>query len=211
MSFNINKVVFDCDSTLTAIEGIDFLAKQSDHYSEICTMTNLAMANGIFDTNVYLNRLNLINVTADDLALLASAYLMNITPGAKQVINELQTSGIECFVMSAGLEAPVVEFAMKIGIKKQNIFAVRYNPEQKRITKNVKLTNLNGKDEMISMMQGNVAIVGDGANDLADSAKLRIGFGGQVIRSELIDKFDVYIYENNLLKILPYILCFDAR
>jgi hypothetical protein len=38
-----DKVVFDCDSTLTKIEGIDELAKLKGKYKAVKTLTNKAM------------------------------------------------------------------------------------------------------------------------------------------------------------------------
>lgn len=209
MSSDITAVVFDCDSTLTAIEGIDYLAKNSAYYAKIKDMTRSAMAEGAFNKDLYLKRLELLQLSLDDLYNLAAVYKKHATIGAAETIAKLQTKGIECFVMSAGLEPAVSIFATSLGIAKQNVFAVNYDFERKQIIGNEVLTSISGKAKLIAAMKGNVAMVGDGANDLAETAAIRIGFGGNVWRDELINKFDVYVSENNLSKVLPYILNFD--
>ena len=39
----INNIIFDCDSTLSSIEGIDELARMSGHEHDIALLTKRAM------------------------------------------------------------------------------------------------------------------------------------------------------------------------
>ncbi|MCC5790262.1 MAG: hypothetical protein JJT75_11550, partial [Opitutales bacterium] len=61
-------IVFDCDSTLSTIEGVDELArlKGESVYRDIEAMTNSAMNGEIAVEEVFAKRLALLNPSRDD-------------------------------------------------------------------------------------------------------------------------------------------------
>lgn len=208
-------IVFDCDSTLSGIEGIDYLARGNSNYDLITAMTNKAMNNG--SRIDYEARLQLIDLYYDDLIRLAQVYYDNITPGAEQVIKTLLELGKNCYVLSAGMNPAVEIFARRIGIAKSNVFAVNLNFDVNGRFTSVKsgqcLTNINGKIQIIKEIaaNGNTVMIGDGFNDLAvhGYADKVIGFGGWITRAKLVAKFDEFVYENNFNELLPKILTED--
>jgi phosphoserine phosphatase len=58
MSFDV--VCFDCDSTLSRIEGIDELARQHGLFDKVAALTDAAMNGELALEDVYASRLDLI-------------------------------------------------------------------------------------------------------------------------------------------------------
>ena len=211
-------VFFDCDSTLTRIEGIDYLAKNSKHYQKIKALTNAAMTDGKYDTSMYLERLQQLNLNTEMLFNLADHYWHNQTPGAKEVIAELKSNNYQCYLISAGLNPAVSIFGARLGIEPCNIYAVDYD-FQGNITNNIELTTITGKNAIISRIKNNlehpesayIFMIGDGANDLVKCADLLIGFAGNTKRANLIDRFDYYIEKPDLTSVLPIIYNYNKK
>jgi hypothetical protein len=81
-------VVFDVDSTLAAIEGIDWLAEQrGPEIARACAdLTARAMSGEMPIEAVYLERLQAIAPTAAEIEVLAEAYRAAVVPGAEALI-----------------------------------------------------------------------------------------------------------------------------
>ena len=82
-----NLVIFDCDSTLTTIEGIDALA-----------------------------RLAAANPTQAQVRQFAGRYRSTVIPDARTVIAVLQALRVQVFIVSAGLAEPVRAFGVWLGV-----------------------------------------------------------------------------------------------
>lgn len=117
-------VFFDCDSTLTQIEGIDELARLKGQFDHIADLTRRAMDGEIKLEDVFAQRLALLRPTRADLRRIAQAYRAAIVPDAKQVIAALRFAGCDIYVVSGGLLPAVQEFARTLGLSAQNIRAV---------------------------------------------------------------------------------------
>ena len=76
-------VIFDVDSTLATIEGIDWLASLRDAAiaRECAELTDRAMAGEFPIDAVYVRRLVAIEPTAGELAALGEAYRAAVVPG----------------------------------------------------------------------------------------------------------------------------------
>lgn len=214
MSFDL--IIFDCDSTLSTIEGIDYLAQNSSNYAEIKSLTDLAMSSGTFNLDVYEQRLSLINMNQHMLEELAEMYWKNLTPGSLELIQALQSLGKRCCILSAGMNPAISIFGAMLGINAEDIYAVELdfddNGNYRGIVDNIELTSLGGKPLLVEQIkqkyQAKAVLIGDGANDLEakSSADLVVGFGGNVYREQIADKFDVYVSNSNILGVLPFIL-----
>ena len=106
-------VVFDCDSTLSTIEGVDELARRKG--IDVARLTADAMAGLVPLNEVYGARLQQIAPTTDDLIWLADLYARTVVPGAREVVGALTDLGIECHVISGGLLPAVQPFALSLG------------------------------------------------------------------------------------------------
>jgi phosphoserine phosphatase len=100
-----NTVIFDCDSTLTTIEGIEELAR--GQREEITRLTELAMRGAVPLEQVYGHRLELIRPSRSDIAEVGRLYLRNLVPGSRETIRALQADGVTVQILSGGL-APAV-------------------------------------------------------------------------------------------------------
>jgi phosphoserine phosphatase len=131
-------VIFDCDSTLAAIEGIDELAHLAEHEGQdaerlafrIASLTKKAMEGDLPLETVYRQRLVAMNPTQAQVRRLAGLYREKVIPDASQVVQALQALDIQVFIVSGGLIEPVREFGTWLGVPRQNIFAVDMEYDQ---------------------------------------------------------------------------------
>ena len=117
-------VFFDCESTLTTIEGIDELARIKGQFDYISELTRKAMNGEIELEAVYSERLKRLQPTRADLRLIARAYCENIVPNAKEVISALKVGGCEVSIISGGLLQAILKFARWLGVSSNNVRAV---------------------------------------------------------------------------------------
>lgn len=216
-------IFFDCDSTLTAIEGIDELAAVMGAAEQIAGLTNAAMNGLVPLESVYAERLRLLTPTRAHMRMIVEAYKRAIVPDAREVVAQLQREGRRVFIVSGGLADAVIGFGRWLGIPTDRIFAVgvtynqlsgrwwqyhRDNPdEQYLIYDDSPLATSRGKIEVIGHARTagrRAMLVGDGSSDLAaaPAVELFVGFGGVVSRAAVSQGADVFIGENSLRGVL---------
>ncbi len=218
-------VVFDCDSTLSGVEGIDVLARSLGRDDEIAALTDAAMAGEVDLNDVYAARLGMLQPSKQAIAELRSAYKRHTVAGAKEVIAALREIEIQVYIISGGLAEPVADFAAYLGIDPEHVWAVAarhdslsgdwwqagHGPVDERYAgfEGGALTRSDGKAEIITELlkgtRGLSMLVGDGASDLsaADSVDLFVGFGGVVKRDRVAAAAPVYIETASLAPVLP--------
>ena len=119
-------IVFDCDSTLADLEGIDWLARNlsAADLGQIESMTNDAM-NGVMGLEeVYGKRLELIAPKRPAMAELGEEYVRRMLPGAALLVDALHFLGKQVHIVSGGLKPGVVAIASALGIDAQRVHAV---------------------------------------------------------------------------------------
>jgi phosphoserine phosphatase len=224
-----NIVIFDCDSTLSTIEGIDELARMTGHEYDVALLTKRAMEGDVPLESVYGHRLVTVNPTQAQVREIAKRYRETVIPDAQEVIAALQSLGSDVFIVSGGLIEPVRDFGVWLGVPRENIFAVnmeydqlagewwRYwelpggdNPRANYLAIEPNpLTGTLGKNRIISrirtMHPGRVLMIGDGLSDLeaAEDVDLFIGFGGAVYRKRVAEESAIYIHTATLSPLLP--------
>ena len=224
-------IFFDCDSTLTAIEGIDELARLKGQYESIADLTRRAMEGEIKLEEVFATRLDRLRPTRAELRRVAQAYREGLIPETKETIAALRFSGCEVYLVSGGLLPAVQEFARSLGLPSRNVRAVpiqfdqlsgqwwrydldRYggNPDERyRGLPPTPLIETQGKRTIIKEISGtekHTMLVGDGITDLEarDTVKLFVGFGGVVRRERVAADAAVYIESSSLAAIVPLAL-----
>jgi len=229
LSFRV--VFFDCDSTLTTIEGIDELARLKGQFDHIAELTQRAMNGEIKLEDVFAERLALLQPTRADLRRIARAYQETMVPDAREVMMALQAAGCRVYIVSGGLLPAVQEFARALGLPKQNVRAVpvefdqlsgkwwrydldRYggNPDERYLAfAPTPLTETQGKRAVIAGLSADekrTMLVGDGITDLEarDAVMLFVGFGGVVRRERVAAEADVFIEARGLASIVPLAL-----
>jgi phosphoserine phosphatase len=116
-------VVFDCDSTLARIEGIDELAGPG-RAAEIAALTEAAMQGAVPLEEVYGRRLALIRPTRARVEALGRAYVEALVPDARDTVAALLWLGKTVRIVSGGLRAPVEEVARALGLGPEAVAAV---------------------------------------------------------------------------------------
>jgi len=126
LGFVPRTVVFDADSTLVGIEGIDWLAalRPPDVAARIARLTDEAMAGRLPLERVYGERLAAVAPTADELDRLGDAYVAATAPGARECVAALQRAGVRVLIVSGGLRIPLLALSSHLGIARSDVHGV---------------------------------------------------------------------------------------
>ena len=121
-----NSVIFDVDSTLSGIEGIDWLAAlrgpQMQAWST--SLTERAMKGELPIETVYGERMNAVRPTAREIAALGREYIERVAPGAPQTLAELHRNGVDLVMVSGGLREAIIPLARELKIPETALYAV---------------------------------------------------------------------------------------
>ena len=205
-------VLFDCDSTLTAMEGIEELAR--DHRPEIARLTELAMRGAVPLEQVYGRRLDLIRPTRAQVEAIGARYVDAIVPGAVETFGRLRGAGITVQILSGGLGPAVRTLARHLGIDDAQVAAVEmhFGPSGEYLGFDAAspLVRSGGKRHWIESAGASLPrpmlLVGDGATDLEARPALDAfaAFTGVVAREEVVRRADIVIAGPSLTALLPY-------
>lgn len=168
-------VVLDVDSTLCAIEGIDWLAtRRGAEVAELVRgITDRAMAGEIALDDVYGERLAAVHPSADDIAALAAAYEAALLPDAAGTIAQFHDAGVRVVLVSGGLREAILPVAERVGVAPADVHAVavRHDASGAFAGYDVAspLTRQDGKGDVVAGLHlpRPTLAVGDGATDLA--------------------------------------------
>ncbi len=212
MSFDV--ICFDCDSTLSRIEGIDELARRVGMGEEMSKLTDLAM-NGVVPLEaVYERRLSLIRPDQDSINWLADLYIAEIVEGVKEVFAALLAQDKVVHIISGGLRQAILPLADCLGLPESHVHAVdiyfKEDGSYCNYDLNSPLARTGGKAVFVGTLkgQGSLVMVGDGKTDLEakQSGVVVFGFGGVVDRAIVREQADFYTTEPTLLSVLEHIL-----
>ncbi len=103
----INAVIFDCDGTLSEIEGIDELAKLNHAGAKVAALTELAMGTTGMNPELYRERLKLVEPSREQVLHLGHLYQKHMVPDADAVIQLLTRLDKTVYIISAGLKPAV--------------------------------------------------------------------------------------------------------
>jgi phosphoserine phosphatase len=212
-------ICFDCDSTLTRIEGIDELARRSGREAEIAPLTAAAMEGALSLEDVYARRLEIVRPGRDELAWLGERYIEEMVDGARETIAALQGLGKSVYLVSGGFLQSVAKLAQAVGITHANVRAVEIYLDRAGnfagFDASSPLVHGDGKAEIcrvLAVRHGAIAMVGDGATDLAARASgaYVIGFGGVARRRAMAEGADYFVADASLTSTLEALLA-DAE
>jgi phosphoserine phosphatase len=209
-------IVFDCDSTLSAIEGIDELASSALRPS-VEALTSRAMAGELSLEQVYKCRLELLKPDRRRIEDLGRAYVAAALPHAQELVAALHALGKSVWILSGGLRPAVLELARALGVAPERVLAVDiYFDSQGRYAgfdETSPLTRSGGKlDELCRIARGSgsrgLALAGDGMTDLeaAGCARRFVAFGGVARRAPVFERARVTCASRDLAALLP-LLC----
>ncbi len=207
---NFNVICFDCDSTLSKIEGIDELAKRVGLGDAMSKLTDAAM-NGLVPLEaVYEQRLALIKPDKNSIDWLAELYIAELVDGAQDVFATLLAHNKQVHIISGGLRQAILPLAAYLGLSDTHVHAVDiyFNDDgsYQRYQMDSPLARTGGKAEIIQSLngQGAIVMIGDGKTDMEakQAGAYTIGFGGVVDRPLVRQLADSYITESSLLAVL---------
>ena len=213
MSFDI--VCFDCDSTLSKIEGIDELGRQSGLFDELVALTNAAMNGEQALEAVYGKRLELIKPDKAQMASLADLYIAEIVDGVEEVFSTLLAQGKQVHIISGGIRQAILPLAEKLGLSADKVHAVDilFNADgsYKDFDQQSPLARTGGKATVCKKIQKDgtsMVMIGDGKTDLeAKKAGAKvIGFGGVMQRDIVVEQADIFVNKTSLLAVLPHLV-----
>jgi phosphoserine phosphatase len=168
-----NSVVLDVDSTLSGIEGIDWLAARRGPEVEewSAALTARAMAGTIPIEAVYGERMGVVRPTRGEIEELARIYVDRIAPGAKEVLAELGDHDVELVMVSGGLRQAILPLATELGVSEERVHAVSVffdaNGDYSGFDTQSPFTQQLGKRSAVATMglRAPVLAVGDGMTD----------------------------------------------
>lgn len=209
MSFDV--ICFDCDSTLSKIEGVDELAKRVGLGDELAQLTDSAMNGDVPLEAIYAKRLNLIKPSRADIEWLSKLYISELVDGVEVVFKQLAQHNKSVHIISGGLLPAILPLAKILHVPESNIHAVDIyfdnNGQYLGYDTASPLTKNGGKAVIIESLEShNVVMVGDGQTDLeAQKAGAKvIGFGGVIARDAVRNKADFFVEEYDFRKILTF-------
>ena len=220
-------VFFDCDSTLSRIEGIDELARLKGKGGRVGLLTDKAMDGELDLAEVYGKRLRAIRPTLSQLKAIEERYWETMVEDAQGVIAAMHELGKDVFIISGGLIDAVRGFGRRLGIDGSRIRAVeleynqlsgewwRYHDPQAQQAQAYldyeagPLTVSSGKARIIRELAGKRPgkrlMIGDGSSDLAarDQVDLFVGYGGVAARETVRAGADIFLSCASLAAVLP--------
>ncbi len=211
----IDAIIFDCDGTLSTIEGIDELAKNNAVYETVRSLTAEAMGKSGMTPELYSQRLDLVQPAKEHVIALGQQYFDHQTPDASRVIQLLLHLNKAVYIVSAGLYPAVEIFATRLKIPREHIFAVNIEFDSKGQYLNFDhqspLVTSNGKRDIVTQLKAmypNILYIGDGLNDYAvyDLVTRFIGYGGAYYRENIAALCQYYITLASMAPLLPLCL-----
>jgi phosphoserine phosphatase len=193
-------VVLDVDSTVAAVEGIDWLAQLRDPEiaARIAALTADAMTGRRALGDVYAERLEAVRPTREEVQQLADAYVGAVASGAPEVVRRLITAGVRVILVTGGVREAVLPLAAMLGVPDYDVHAVplefddegaylRFDPEALTAAEQ-------GKRLVVErlMLERPILAVGDGVTDaemrpVVDAFAAYVGF---IRRPEAVDRAD---------------------
>jgi phosphoserine phosphatase len=207
-------VVFDCDSTLSAVEGIEELARQNR--AEVETLTEEAMRGRVPLEEVYGRRLELVRPPRGRVLALAQRYVEMLVPDARESVAALLSEGVHVRVISGGLKPAIVLMAKELGIGEDAVDAVDVyfssDGSYDGFDTTSPLAASLGKRKVIESWGDRVPrpimLVGDGATDQEAQPVVEafVAFAGVAFRPAVVKATNLVIRERSLAPVVTLAL-----
>lgn len=211
-------VIFDCDSTLSTIEGIDELAV--GQREDIARLTDAAMRGEVPLEEVYGRRLALVRPTREALEQLGRRYVETLVPDARATLTALAAEGVEVRVVSGGLLPAVLAAARACGVPDRRVAAVdvRFDAagEYAGFEEASPLARSGGKLTVLrawgAEMPRPAMLVGDGATDLEGRPAVDsfVAYAGVVARDAVVQAADAVVRTPSLAPVFALALGDDV-
>ncbi len=200
-----SSVVLDADSTVSGIEGIDWLAaRRGARIAErVALLTNRAMNGDVALEEIYGERLKIIKPNRTDIEALSEAYMQNVAPDAGDALRVLRDARVRLVLVSGGIRQGLLPMARQLGFDGGDLHAVTLHftstGDYAGFEARSPLVQQTGKADIVAKLLAEkrlrppVLAVGDGATDvMMRSAVDRFAaFTGFVRRESVVQAADV--------------------
>jgi phosphoserine phosphatase len=168
-------IAFDCDSTLSSIEGVDELARLAgpEVFRWVEDLTNQAMNGEVAVEEVFGRRLELLRPTRQQCARIGQKYLETLEPTARETIATLRNDGWQCLIISGGFAPCIEPLARELGIERVEAVPLHFHDDgsYRGFDEDFPTTRSGGKPEIITSIKETLSpdtlvMVGDGVSDL---------------------------------------------
>lgn len=213
-------VFFDCDSTLSRVEGIDELARRIGVEDEIAPLTAAAMSGRLPLDAVYAERLAIVRPDRAAVAWLGGRYIEEMVPGARETVSTLHALGKAVYILSGGLQQALEQIARALCIPFERVHAVPLHFDRSGsycgFDTSSPLCRAEGKAVLcreLGARYRSIAMVGDGMTDLAaqSAGAYVVGFGGVARREAVAQGADRFVTEPDLTATLEALLTEEER
>lgn len=205
-------ICLDCDSTLSAIEGVDELARLrgGECHAAVEEMTRDAMDGKIPLDRVFGRRLELIRPTEREAAAIGQRYLEQIEPTARVTVDALRRAGWTPVIVSAGYTQAIEPLARALQIARIEAVRLRFDSAggYAGFDEAHPATRQGGKPAIVRRLKaefrpGRTVAVGDGVSDLEtrDEVDLFVGFGRYAQRAAV--KAGAHVFIHSLDELVP--------
>ena len=205
-------ILFDCDSTLSAIEGIDELARLRGPavFAEVAAMTTAAMEGKIPVEEVFARRLAIIRPSRADVEQVGRLYIEHVEPTAVATITALKAAGWTPLILSGGFRPVIAPLAACLGLARVEAVDLFFDPQGNYtgFDESFPSTRSGGKPVCIAALKrelqpGRIVMVGDGVSDLETKpvVDLFVGFGRYTVRDRV--KTGAHTFITRLHELLP--------
>ena len=207
-------IVFDCDSTLSAIEGIDELAREkgSEIFNNVVALTHAAMNGDVALDEVFSSRLTIIQPDYTTCQKVGQLYIDNVEPTALETITKLKQRGYTPIILSGGFKRLIEPLATFLGIDRVEAVPLNLdeNGNYSGFDSSYPTTYNGGKLEIIEKLKEEftperIIMVGDGVSDLEtiNGVDLFVGFGKYTNRAKVREGAHHFIHSlADLLEII---------
>jgi phosphoserine phosphatase len=189
-------ICFDCDSTLSSVEGIDELARLRgpEIFAQVEALTEDAMNGKIRIEEIFGLRLAAIRPTLGDAAEVGRRYLATVEPAARETIGLLGSKGWTSVIISGGFRQAIRPLGDFLGVGRIEAVDLFFAADgsYKGYDTGYPSTRSGGKVDIINRLRDEfrpekVVMVGDGVSDLetAPAVDLFVGFGGFATRERV--------------------------
>jgi phosphoserine phosphatase len=207
-------VIFDCDSTLSEICGIEELGRE--RRSEIEALTDTAMGGSLPLEAVYARRLELARPDLGRVQEVGQLYVDRLVPDTREVVAVLLQAGIDVRIVSSGVTPAVRRLARELGIADDHVAAVDVHfgtdGRYEGFDATSPLIATDGKRQIVMRWRDTltrpIMLVGDGATDLQakPAVDLFVAFAGVEARPAVMAGADVVIREKSMAPVLALAL-----
>lgn len=212
-------LLLDCDSTLSAIEGVDELGRLRGPgiFKAVEDMTNAAMNGGTPIEEIFARRLDMIRPTRAMCSQVGSMYAKAQAPGLVEMLVAVRAAGWKPIVVSGGFTQAIEPFTKKLGLSRVEAVDLKFEKDgtYAGFDRTAPTARSGGKPAIVEKLRrenigATIVMIGDGASDMECKgvADLFVGFGGFVERPKVKAGAEVFIKS---LSELPAVLKrFDA-